>query len=132
MLTFACASAILTVMRRFALIAALLLASWSQAVHCLASEKASVSEASCHEESAPKPDSSPVSDCAVMACCQAVLLNPVVAAPAPDAAKFILAAASGPALVAPQSASVVSVNAPSTPPGARLSVSRLGRAPPRA
>lgn len=118
-------------MRRIALIAAFLAASWSPLVHCLATASAAELEPSCHAE-APKPSNAPMSNCAVMACCQAVLLPAAVATPAPELFVPAFAAAASLILVPPASTAEFVPASPPGPPGVPLVASRLGRAPPAA
>jgi len=118
-------------MRRLALIAALLAASWSPLMHCLATARAAEPEPSCHSE-APKPSQAPLSNCAVMACCQAVLLPAAVAAPDPELFVPAFAASSILLRVPPTFAAEFAPASPPGPPGVPLVASRLGRAPPDA
>lgn len=120
----------LSAMPRFALIAALLAASWSPVVHCMATAPAAEVAASCHEGATPKPAKAPMTDCAVMACCQAVLLPAAVAAPAPESAAPVPVAVATLILVPPAPPAEFAPAAPPGPPGVLLVVSRLGRAPP--
>lgn len=120
----------LSAMPRFALIAALLAASWSPVVHCLATAPAAETAASCHEDATPKPAKSPMSDCAVMACCQAVLLPAGISAPAPESAVPVLVAVATLMLVPPAPPAQFAPAVSPGPPGVLLVVSRLGRAPP--
>lgn len=116
-------------MRRIALIAAFLAASWSPLVHCLATARAAEPEPSCHEE-APEPAKAPVSNCAVMICCQSVLPPAVAAEP-----EFFLPAFASAAtliLVPPAVTTEFALASPPGPPGVPLVASRLGRAPPAA
>lgn len=122
----------LSVMTRLALIAAFLAAGWSPLVHCAAAASAAEDAPSCHEEAAPEPAKAPMADCAVMACCQAVLPPAAVASPAPESVLPAFAAAAALILVPPAPAAEFSPSAPPGPPGVLLAASRLGRAPPAA
>ncbi|MBI3289170.1 MAG: hypothetical protein HYZ74_06605 [Elusimicrobia bacterium] len=117
-------------MPRFALIAALLAATWSPVVHCMAAAPASEVTASCHEDATSKPAKAPMSDCAVMACCEAVLLPATVAAPAPEFGVPVLIAVATLILVPPAPSAEFAPASPPGPPGVPLTASRLGRAPP--
>lgn len=117
-------------MSRFALIAAFLAASWSPLVHCLATARAAEAVPSCHADADPKPSKAPMSNCAVMACCQAVLLPAAVATSAPESIVSTLVAVASLILVPPASRAEFAPAASPGPPGVLLVVSRLGRAPP--
>lgn len=118
-------------MKRIALIAAFLAASWSPLVHCLATARAAEPEPSCHAE-APKPAKAPMSNCAVMACCHAVLPPAGIAAPAPELFVPAFAAAAALILIPPASPAEFAPASPPGHPGVPLVASRLGRAPPAA
>lgn len=121
----------LSAMPRIALIAALLAANWSPVVHCLATARAAeVTTASCHEDATPEPAKAPMSDCAVMACCQAALPPTSIVAPAPEFSVPVLVAIATLILVPPAPPAEFSSAASPGPPGVLLVVSRLGRAPP--
>lgn len=118
-------------MRRIALIAAFLAASWSPLFHCLPPASAAALESSCHAE-APEPSRAPAADCAIRACCQAVLLPAAVAAPSSELSIPVFAASPALNLLPPGFASETVPASPSGPPGVGLVGSRLGRAPPAA
>lgn len=120
----------LSAMIGFGLIAALLAASWSPLVHCVATARTSEVVASCHESTPPKPVKAPMSDCAAMACCQAIVLPAAIAAPAPEFSVPALVAVATLILVPPAPPAEFTPAASPGPPGVLLAVSRLGRAPP--
>lgn len=120
----------LSAMIRFGLIAAFLAASWSPLVHCVATAHASEVTTSCHEGAPPKPAKAPMSDCAVMACCQAAMLPSAVAIPAPGSDVPALAAFETLILLPPAPPAESAPAATPDPPGVLLALSRPGRAPP--
>lgn len=122
----------LSSMTRIALIAAFLAATWSPAAHCLMTAQAAEVTGSCHEDATPKPAKAPMSDCAVMVCCQTVLLPATVAEPAPDSGVPALAAAATLILIPSAPPTEFAPVAPPGPPGVLLVATRLGRAPPAA
>lgn len=121
----------LSAMIGFGLIAALLAASWSPLVHCVATARAAeVTTATCHEDATPKPAKAPTSNCATMACCQAVQFPAAIVAPVPEFSAPVLVAIATLILVPPAPPAEFAPAASPGPPGVLLAVSRLGRAPP--
>ncbi len=73
-----------------------------------------------------------MSNCAVMACCQTVLLPATVATSVPESVVSTLVAIATFILVPPAPAAEFAPAASPGPPGVLLVASRLGRAPPAA